>query len=139
MSAAVITSFRRLHRRTTWRAWAGLLAALCAVAASGCAMGRHGVSIDSNSRAPWFNLELLPSKKDRGENYNRSVARSKTRDDQAVAISPAVAPPKKENGLSAWLNPKPEKTPLPLPRTDQVPADAQPTETVEAHPDWWDF
>lgn len=131
----------RWRRRGVW------LLSVAAMLQSGCALGRSNVSIDSNSRAPWMNLELLPSRKKKDtSSYHRSVnQRSGSSTEDAVEIEPAVAAPKKEVRLLNWLTPSSEKTPLPLPRTDvelsatgaaaSTTKSTIPTET----PDWWDF
>ncbi len=124
----------------TWR----VLLVLGALLLPGCAMGRSNVSIDSNSRAPWMNLEFLPSrKKPDTSTYHRSIAQQKSQSADVATIAPAVATPKKEVRLLNWLTPGSERTPLPLPRTDLELEDSiglnAGKSTADSTPEWWGF
>ena len=106
---------------------------------TGCALGRSNVSMDSNSRAPWMNFELLPSRKKADPaNYHRSIAEQRSDAKSEASIEPALATTKTELRLPGWLTPGADRTPLPLPRSD---AEGMPSEVREAsgHPDWYDF
>lgn len=120
-----------------WRLTLCLGGALCL---SGCALGRGNVSIDSNSRAPWMNLELMPSKKkEKPANYHRSVAERQTDGASEVEIQTAMATPRRELRLPQWMTPSSERTPLPLPRTDVDVDLSKPGSETQEHPDWYDF
>ncbi len=108
---------------------------------AGCAVDRSGVSMDSNSRSPWMNLELAPSrKKDNAPNYHRAIANRSDSTAPAAEVKTALLPPKSELRLPQWLHPGSEKTPLPLPRTDLAPvATSSSSGESSARPDWWDF
>lgn len=132
---------RRSNCRNFWRV-AGLSVGLATVLTGGiggCALGRSNVSIDSNSRAPWMNLEFLPSRKKADpSNYHRSVAenRSATPSAPTAEVTTAAPPAKKETRLANWLTPGGERTPLPLPRSD-IAGDAG--NSTASTPAWWGF
>lgn len=107
---------------------------------SGCTLGRSNVSIDSNSRAPWMNLELMPSrKKEKPANYHRSVAEQRGDGAKPVEVQEAMAAPRRELKLPQWMTPSSERTPLPLPRTDADLDISHPGSITHGNPEWYDF
>jgi len=84
---------------------------------SGCALERSSVSIDSNSRSPWFGLQLLPSKKADTSGYHRSISRQPESEREQVSIVPALANPRSEFRIPAWLKPSASPESQQLPQT----------------------
>lgn len=115
-------------------------AALCAPS-MGCAVSHWSLSSDSGSRAPWLNMEFLPSRKKAAVNYQRSISQQHAPGREQPVVRTATEPVHKEKRLAHWLMPQTERAPLPLPRTDLGP-DGQSVglhEDADSHPDWWDF
>jgi hypothetical protein len=92
-------------------------AALLAVAVSGgCALERSSLSIDSNSRIPFFGFQFAPRPKP--PVYDRSVSRPKPGAEPSAKVKPALLETPKEGAWPGWLGlPTPRPT-QPLPRTD---------------------
>jgi hypothetical protein len=86
-----------------------------AVAVSGCALERTGMTSSSASPMPWFNFQLAAPKKD-NPNYQKSIARSTA--DRAVVVKPAIAPVQKEIRWPEISLPSFRREAQLLPRTD---------------------
>lgn len=85
--------------------------------APGCAIEHPGLSASSMSKMPWFNFQVVPSKKD-SPNYQRSIARETS---TPVELRHASSPPA-SNGIQ-WPEfrlPGLKREALILPRTDDV-------------------
>jgi hypothetical protein len=103
----------------TVRLAAILIAIWATSAATGCAVTRKSVSIDSGSKTPWLGLELAPKKKSAVPEATR------IRRDDSVPLEPVPAnlvkdsaPQPKEDSWWQKLTGTEKRTPIKLPRTD---------------------
>jgi hypothetical protein len=98
---------------------------------SGCALERSSVSMDSNSRFPFFGFQLAPKKKEEPA-YQRSISQHRSRPSDVPKIQPAVREPERESAWPQWLSLPTARPVLPLPRTDRVVEEPRAEQTASS-------
>lgn len=119
----------------TARKSGSLLVVLVVAVGSGCALERSSLSIDSDSRVPFFGFQFAPRR--RPPAYERSISRTKPSTEPAAKVTTTLLETPPESSWPAWLTRSSRPT-QPLPRTDVTEegksskgGEKPPTETYE--------
>lgn len=119
----------------TARKGGSLLVVLVVALGSGCALERSSLSIDSDSRVPFFGFQFAPRR--RPPAYERSISRTKPSAEPPAKVTTTLLETPPESPWPAWLTRSARPT-QPLPRTDVTEegkpskeGDTPPAETYE--------